>query len=457
MKDLVVVPILKKATPGRFQISQKDTARLADSSGIFDAMTSLQMLPGVGSNGGLDATMYIRGGEGYQLVSFLDKTPIYRPYFWGGGVSLFNSRLVKTVDFFPGGFGVEYGQSLSGIIDVKLRDGDMYQPHSELDISSLEANYFNSVPIEEGKSALWIDYRRTFYDLLAPFYINSEQPVQMPFLQTLQIKYSAQPNARNKLWLDLAYFNDGMKVPADMLADNGNSSGYSNYNIQRLLAGFGWETVISTQLQNALLLSFGQDEGGYFRGGEYRNEEKFSLKPMTLSSDLTYIMNRAHVLKLGFNWHQEKYQEEVAGNDINYGAIVSAYQAKIALSAFYLEDNWQISDKYRLTSGLRLDNSAIGDHPGSSILQPRISLISDLADQTRLRVYAGKYVQSVFLADRDLNGNYSLADLKPETAVHYGLGLEKYLARDVLLKAEVFYKEYRSLAYGSWAGLAYVN
>ena len=39
----------------------------------------------------------------------------------GGIVSVLNADLIETVDYLPGSYGVQYGRTLGGVVDVKTK------------------------------------------------------------------------------------------------------------------------------------------------------------------------------------------------------------------------------------------------------------------------------------------------------------------------------------------------
>lgn len=54
-----------------------------------DSMKVIQTLPGVVVGNDFSSLMYIRGGEFYEMISFLDNVHIVSPYMWGGNQSIF--------------------------------------------------------------------------------------------------------------------------------------------------------------------------------------------------------------------------------------------------------------------------------------------------------------------------------------------------------------------------------
>jgi len=110
-----------------------------------DSLKVLQTLPGVVTGNDFSSLMYIRGGEFYETVSFLDNIYIIMPYMWGGNESIFNPAFVDKIDFYTGGFPVKYQQALSAVIDVKNIEGDFQKKSGYVEVSPTTLADFGDV------------------------------------------------------------------------------------------------------------------------------------------------------------------------------------------------------------------------------------------------------------------------------------------------------------------------
>ncbi|MCP4049659.1 MAG: TonB-dependent receptor [bacterium] len=436
-----------------YRIKQKSVKRLSENSLFSDTVTGLQMLPGVAAAGSFDARMYIRGGQSYEVVGILDMVPVYRPYFFGGKVSIFNPKIVETVDFYPGGFDSSYGQSLSGIIDVKTIEGNYEKNQYELDVNLTELNYFGTGPVEKGKSTVIASYRRTFYDLFAPLFIaDSYGPVQMPYLQAFQSGYTSKLDRINKLTINMSYFNDGADIPDKSSMSVNNML----YNSGLLLGSLQLETVFNKSMINKASISLSKN-GGYFkRTDETEINNTWDNAAFILRDDISIDIMDDHKLDFGgiiykadnlenVSWIQTPSPWEPGSVTVN---VSGKLQDDFYVMGLYLQDKWNFMPGNELKFGGRFDFTKSGTNNWNKIFQPRISYSLDLDNMTTVKAYYGKYSQQIFAGNKIFdNGDlrFMLADVEPEVAYHYGLGLEKYFSDNILLTSEVFYKDYENL------------
>src|SRR3989339_400729 len=129
------------------QIKKTTTPLFADSLKV------LQTLPGVVTGDDFSSLMYVRGGEFYESVAFLDNIHILMPYMWGGNQSIFNPAFVDKVDFYSGGFPAKYPQAMSAVIDVKNIDGNFTTRNGYTDMSPTTFEYFIEGPAKENVSS----------------------------------------------------------------------------------------------------------------------------------------------------------------------------------------------------------------------------------------------------------------------------------------------------------------
>jgi hypothetical protein len=93
----------------------KNMPRLAD-----ETLRAVQRLPGTTTNG-FSSIGSVRGGEPNETAIVLDGLRLYEPFHlknFLSPVSLLDSRLIDSLEFYSGGFPVEYGDRMSAIIDA---------------------------------------------------------------------------------------------------------------------------------------------------------------------------------------------------------------------------------------------------------------------------------------------------------------------------------------------------
>ncbi|RLD41702.1 MAG: TonB-dependent receptor [Bacteroidetes bacterium] len=83
----------------------------------------IKTLPGVSSNNELSSQYSVRGGNFDENLVYVNDIEIYRPFLVNSGqqegLSFVNSSLVSSILFSAGGFGAQYGDKMSSVLDVK--------------------------------------------------------------------------------------------------------------------------------------------------------------------------------------------------------------------------------------------------------------------------------------------------------------------------------------------------
>lgn len=94
---------------------------LALRSGFLDVPLNTEVLSQAEEERGL-SPVRIRGGRGGETLTLIDGVPITN-FVFGGATFSPNPYVTQQVDFIRGGFEPQYGNALSGIINIALREG----------------------------------------------------------------------------------------------------------------------------------------------------------------------------------------------------------------------------------------------------------------------------------------------------------------------------------------------
>ncbi len=85
----------------------------------------IKTLPGVSSNNELSSQYSVRGGNYDENLVYVNGIEIYRPFLVNSGqqegLSFINPALVSGILFSAGGFGVQYGDKMSSVLDIRYR------------------------------------------------------------------------------------------------------------------------------------------------------------------------------------------------------------------------------------------------------------------------------------------------------------------------------------------------
>lgn len=177
-----------------------------------DAASALQSLPGVASSGGtFDSRMFIQGGDQSEYFSMMDGIFIPVPQRFAGRISMFNPYVIDRIDLYTAGYPASFGQGLSGILDVKTMVGDRskWTGFIDLGIAALEAKIEGPIT---SNLTMFLDVRRTYYDIVAPLFIRDEwrENTQFPYLLDGLFKLAWYISERDILSLSLYGSSEGM-------------------------------------------------------------------------------------------------------------------------------------------------------------------------------------------------------------------------------------------------------
>lgn len=151
-------------------INPKMISRLS-GLGEPDIFRASQLLPGIQEAGLSSGGLQIRGGSPDQTLTRFDGITAYRVDHFFGLFGAFNSRAVRTVDVYRGGYGAQFGGRTSGVIDIEGRNGDFNKPHLELGFNLFNTSALIETPIIKDKVSLLIAGRHSYSDVVeSPFY-----------------------------------------------------------------------------------------------------------------------------------------------------------------------------------------------------------------------------------------------------------------------------------------------
>lgn len=164
----------------RFAGSYNDPARMAAN---FAGVTS-----------GIDNRndIIVRGNSPMGLQWRLDEMEIPNPNHFaavgttGGPVTVLNNNLLANSDFFTGAFPAQYGNVLSGVFDMRMRNGNNQKHEYWFEIGWNGLEFGTEGPFSKKKPASYmVAYRHSLLELLS--YINIDLGV-IPIYQDLNFK-----------------------------------------------------------------------------------------------------------------------------------------------------------------------------------------------------------------------------------------------------------------------------
>ncbi len=121
------------------RISMNDVGRLPSFFGERDVLKSMQLLPGVKSEGDGVGGYEVRGGTSSQNLILMDGTAVYNASHLMGLFSAFNDDAIGSVELFKGLMPARYGGGSSSVLNLNQRIGDTDSHHYGVTVGLLSA------------------------------------------------------------------------------------------------------------------------------------------------------------------------------------------------------------------------------------------------------------------------------------------------------------------------------
>ncbi len=110
------------------RLNPRDATMAPSVSGGVESL--IKTLPGVSSNNELSSQYSVRGGNYDENLVFVNGMEIYRPFLVNSGqqegLSIINPALVSGILFSAGGFGAQYGDKMSSVLDIRYRKPEAF-------------------------------------------------------------------------------------------------------------------------------------------------------------------------------------------------------------------------------------------------------------------------------------------------------------------------------------------
>lgn len=173
--------------PGQIQIRGEDLGRAPTPAGSADLASYLQIQPGVVATGDRGGQLFVRGGTPSENLILMDGIMIYQPFHIVGFFSVFPEDVISSVDFYAGGFGPEYSSRTSSVMDVRLKNGNLYSQNWSASVSPFVSDFFFESPVTEGKSSVMVSLRGSLIEESSKHYLEEQQPLRF---NSQLVKYS---------------------------------------------------------------------------------------------------------------------------------------------------------------------------------------------------------------------------------------------------------------------------
>ncbi|AZA93493.1 Outer membrane receptor for ferrienterochelin and colicins [Chryseobacterium nakagawai] len=460
--DEVIVSGIKKdknltsAQMGTETLNIKSIEKLPVLFGEKDVMKTIQLLPGIKSNGEGSSGFSVRGGATDQNLILLDEAPVYNASHLLGFFSTFNSDALKDASIIKGNSPAQYGGRLSSVMDVKMKDGNNKNYNVNGGIGLISSRLSVEGPIQKEKSSFIVSGRRTYADLFLKS--SKDYKDNKLYFYDLNLKANYQINENNRIYISGYFGRDVLGLGDTFNTDWGNTT-----------ATLRWNSIINSKLfSNTSIIYSNYD----YKIGLKNNESEFNLnskiQDWNLKQDFTWFAGNKHSVRFGLQSIYHTLTPSSAS-----GTIVNSYSRNPRYSwenALYINDDFKATEKLTINYGMRLSFFSVlggdtfntyenGELMGSQYLEkgkfgktytnlePRITANYRINEVSSVKGGYSRNTQNLHLLSNSSSGNPtdqwigSSYSVKPEIADQISAGYSRnFNNNNYELNAEVYYK-----------------
>ena len=439
-------------------VKEEELTRIPGTRG--DALKAIEVLPGVARTGIDDATPVLRGAGSDESQTFLDGMPVPFLYHFGGVTSFFSSRLLSSVDLYPGNFAPRFGRVVGGTIDVHTRDARPDRFHGALDLSLIDSSFFAEAPLGEN-TGLAVAGRRSNIDLVYSALVPKDafSIVAAPVYYDYQAIFSQKIGSRHQLRL-LGYgSSDRVElVFSEPVDEDPGLTGTVGGKVQfhRLQAEL--RSRFSDRVSQDVTVAFGYLDAQTQFGESFQH---FSGEELHGRAEWTFDVHPALRMTAGADFYGQFLDGEYRGpaptqfegnprdgDPLASQRIVSvdASSLNVVRPGAYLELGYRPLSNVLIAPGVRTDY--YGEFRAWSV-DPRLTTRVELG-QTALKAGVGRYSQPpIFWMSNASVGNPTL---DPYHALQTSLGVEQSFGSTAKLGVEGFYKYLNDAVVGTADG-----
>jgi outer membrane cobalamin receptor len=162
VKEYLAAGILKQRD-GSVRITPSNLEILSGLSEP-DVLQNVQLLPGIESTSETASGIFIRGGSPDQNLILWDGIKMYNSGHFFDMISVFNSYVVESVKVYRSSAGVQYGDRVSGVIDIATTSNIPEKVEGGFGLNLTHFDGFIHLPLSS-KTGLQISARRSLTDI----------------------------------------------------------------------------------------------------------------------------------------------------------------------------------------------------------------------------------------------------------------------------------------------------
>jgi TonB family protein len=458
----------------KISLTREEVKRVPGSFG--DPLRVIENLPGLARAPFAGGALIVRGANPQDSGVYFDGVQIPILYHFGGLTSVVNAEFLEDIDFYPGGFPVQYGRATAGIVDVSSRKLKMKtcRGYGELDL--LDSGFFFACPLQLGelpKVTFAMAARRSYIDALLPIVLDTflgsgQAIIASPVYWDYQAKLETTPLPGHTLSLFVFGSNDDLKV---LSRNTGTTNFGVGFNQQFHRAVLRWDARLTEDLRHVVqpyigvqTIRFNSSNDGNAGGPTADVGAVIETRNWGVRDELAWTLSPQATVRGGLDYLGSTFGVrfdiplplEIGSFPRVFPAINSDSQQQFGSSgytnalAFYLEAEFQPIPQLKIVPGVRAETTVFTFLPDELAdgtrsraadvdifhIDPRITARFEVVKKTTLKAAAGIFRQPP--TAQQTNPDLGNPNLLEPRAVQLIAGVEQGLTSNINLDVQMY-------------------
>jgi hypothetical protein len=416
--------------------------------GLEDVVRAISILPGVAQVQAGRNDLIVRGGAPSENLFVVDNIEVPNINHFGtqgatgGPLSFINLDFVQGTSFSAGGFGARYGDKLSSVLSIDLRDGrqDRLGGKATISASQFGLNLEGPLSQQEGIGSFVLSARRSYLDFIFKAAGFGFVPEYWDFLGKASYRLS---NADQLSVLGIAAL-DNVKLFNDTPDKRLSNSRVLGSDQNQYIAGLTWRHLF-TAGYGTLSIARTYAEFNYRQYDSLvapifsnnSSEDEWSVR-----GDIVWEVARSSEIAFGAQGKFLRFQSDIFLRPFQsaFGQLLSfdgSYDTTALKAATYAQLSQQIGP-LRVVLGGRVD--FFGLIEDRLAFSPRLAATYPISPVTSLSLSLGRYYQApstIWLAANPENRK-----LSPIAVNQYVIGVDHIVRPDTKVSLEGYVKQY---------------
>ncbi|MFK8046554.1 MAG: carboxypeptidase-like regulatory domain-containing protein [Crocinitomicaceae bacterium] len=384
----------------------------------------------------------------------------------GGPVSMLNINNLSNSDFFTSAWSANYGNALSGVFDLRLRNGNSAKREhlAQVGFNGFEfgtEGYFS----KNSRASYLFNYRYSTLGVISALGIDLGVGAAVPQYQDLTFKmnFPTKKAGRFSLWGigGVSYIEFEPSEELDSTNLYSDASEQSRFDSQTGVIGASHKYFFNKNTFSELILAYSISRTGGFidtisETGARFNTVGFDRKQIKASANykINHKINAKNTVAFGViaeNFATDILDTVYAINDYR---TISDNEGSANLLQTYINYQHRFSQKLIFNGGLHSQHFQLTN---SNSIEPRLGLKYNMNPRHTLSVGAGLHSQmqpiTVYFIEETVNDQITLPNqnLDFSKSIHNVLGYDFRISENMRLKTEVYFQYLYNVPVDSFA------